>query len=146
MPLAMKDHIKNPDDMHVPHPDHVPIPTDRAMMDARKINPMDAAHVMDFGNLALGHPDASHKNVWLVDLAVNVYGLEEIKDSNRPISVVVSCAVYFSPWSLAPFSLLPPADARCSRTGGRTRPSRWPRWPPASSASPSASRARAAAR
>lgn len=92
MPAAMKDYIKNPDDMHVPHPDHVPIPTDRAMMDARKINPMDAAHVMDFGNLALGHPPASHKHVWLVDLAANVYGLDEIQGSDRPISVVVSVA------------------------------------------------------
>ncbi|BEJ13460.1 hypothetical protein CspHIS471_0306340 [Cutaneotrichosporon sp. HIS471] len=85
----MKDHFKSADDVRIPHPDNVPIPTDRVMMDARKINPMDAAHVMDFGNLALGHPTASHKNVWLVDLAANVYGLEEIKGSNRPISVVM---------------------------------------------------------
>lgn len=86
----MHDHIKSPAEVVIPHPDDLPIPTDRPMLSARKANPMDAAHVMDFGNLALGHPPASHKHVWLVDLAVNVYGLEEIKDSTRPIAVVVS--------------------------------------------------------
>lgn len=88
----MHDHLKSPRDITVPHPADLPIPTDKVMLDARKINPMDAAHVMDFGNLALGHPPASHKHVWLVDLAVNVYGLEEIRGSTKPVAVVVSGA------------------------------------------------------
>jgi len=73
----------------VPHND-VPIPTDSVSNAARKANPSDAVHVMDFGNLSLGHPKASHHVVMLVDLAVNVYGLDEIAGSTRPIAVVVS--------------------------------------------------------
>lgn len=50
----------------------------------------DPAHVMDFPSLNLGHAPCSKKAYTLVDLDVTVYGLDEIKGSDRPVAVVVS--------------------------------------------------------
>lgn len=50
---------------------------------------MDPAHVMDWGRLDLGHPEASVTTVDITDMQVFVHGLEEIKGSNLPIAVVV---------------------------------------------------------
>lgn len=56
----------------------------------RKEHYMDPAHVMDFGNLHLGHPPASKHTVGMLDLYVNVFGLDEIGGSTLPISIIVS--------------------------------------------------------
>ncbi|BEI93114.1 uncharacterized protein CcaverHIS019_0507420 [Cutaneotrichosporon cavernicola] len=58
-----------------------------APRDARQARNLDPAHVMDFSNLHLGHAPASKTVVTIVDMDVFVYGLEEIKDSKRPIAV-----------------------------------------------------------
>ncbi|BEJ16152.1 hypothetical protein CspHIS471_0507570 [Cutaneotrichosporon sp. HIS471] len=55
--------------------------------DARQARNLDPAHVMDFSNLHLGHVSASKTVVTIVDMDVFIYGLEEIKDSKRPIAV-----------------------------------------------------------
>lgn len=55
--------------------------------DARTARNLDPAHVMDFSNLHLGHPKTSKTVVTIVDMDVFVYGLDEIKDSTRPLAV-----------------------------------------------------------
>jgi len=55
----------------------------------KKVMPMDRAHVMDWEPLNLAHPIVSKKNVTLIDLDVQVFGLEEIQTSTRPIAVIV---------------------------------------------------------
>lgn len=47
-------------------------------------------HRFDFPSLILDHKPRSKKTVTLVDLDVDVYGLEEIKKSKLPICAVVS--------------------------------------------------------
>jgi hypothetical protein len=48
-----------------------------------------AEHVFDFPSLILDYKPFSKKTVTLVDLDVHVYGLDEIRDSQRPIAVVM---------------------------------------------------------
>jgi hypothetical protein len=60
----------------------------------KKIMPMDRAHVMDWEPLNLGHPIVSKTDVTIIDLDVQVFGLEEIRGSTRPIAVVVSMQGY----------------------------------------------------
>lgn len=50
---------------------------------------MDPAHVMDFGILNLGHPEASVHTVDITDMQVFVHGLDEIKDRDLPIAAIV---------------------------------------------------------
>lgn len=64
----------------------------------KKIGPMDNAHVMDWAPLNLGHPIVSMKEVNLIDLGVQVFGLEEIKGSDLPIAMVVSWVKQSSCW------------------------------------------------
>lgn len=47
-------------------------------------------HRFDFPSLTLGHKPRSKKTVTLVDLDLDVYGLDEIRKSRLPISAVVS--------------------------------------------------------
>lgn len=61
----------------------------RAAADKKKAANLDPAHVMDFSNLHLDHAPSSKTVVTIVDLDVYVYGLEEIKNSTRPIAVAV---------------------------------------------------------
>lgn len=63
--------------------------SEAAANDKKTAANLDPAHVMDFSNLHLGHPPSSKTIVTIVDLDVYVYGLEEIKESKRPISVAV---------------------------------------------------------
>lgn len=63
----------------------------------------DPAHVMDFPSLNLGHAPCSKKHYTLVDLDVTVYGLEEIKGSDKPVAAVVrplSAFSWYSEWVL----------------------------------------------
>lgn len=55
-----------------------------------KVDPMDQAHVMDWAVLSLGHEAASKTTVHLIDMDVHVFGLEEIKGSDLPVSILVS--------------------------------------------------------
>lgn len=66
----------------------------------RKVHYMDAAHVQDFSNLHLGHPAASKRTVGLLDLFVNVFGLDEIAGSSLPISLIVCYMLAFTCSSL----------------------------------------------
>ncbi|KAL1409340.1 hypothetical protein Q8F55_003322 [Vanrija albida] len=45
-------------------------------------------HVMDFAPLHLDHPTASKTTIWIADLDVHVFGLDEIRGSDLPIGVV----------------------------------------------------------
>lgn len=49
----------------------------------------DPAHVMNFPSLNLGHAPCSKTQFNIVDLDIYVYGLEEIKGSNRPVAAIV---------------------------------------------------------
>lgn len=54
-----------------------------------RVRPMDNAHVMDWAPLHLGHPTASRRDIVLVDLPVQVFGLDEIAGSDLPVAVIV---------------------------------------------------------
>jgi len=49
-----------------------------------------AREVMNYAGLDLGYPTASKRVVHVLDLEVNVYGLDEIAGSTRDIAVAVS--------------------------------------------------------
>ncbi|KAL1411867.1 hypothetical protein Q8F55_002844 [Vanrija albida] len=49
----------------------------------------DPAHVMDFPTLNLGYEPCSKKEMNMVDLDINVFGLDEIVGSTKPIAVVI---------------------------------------------------------
>lgn len=55
---------------------------------------MDNAHAQDWSVLDLGHPAVSQQTVYLVDLRVDVWGVDEIADSTRPVTCIVSVYVY----------------------------------------------------
>lgn len=48
--------------------------------------------MMDFPSLNLGHTPCSRTDLYIVDLDIHVYGLEEIKGSTRPVAVIVGCS------------------------------------------------------
>ncbi|WOO79942.1 uncharacterized protein LOC62_02G003456 [Vanrija pseudolonga] len=56
--------------------------------DEPRPQPGGPEHVMDFAPLHLDHPPASKKTVWIADLDVHVFGLDEIRGSDLPIGVV----------------------------------------------------------
>lgn len=56
---------------------------------ARKVGPMDDAHAQDWAVLDLGHARASQRTVHLVDLRVDVWGLDEIAGGTRPVTCIV---------------------------------------------------------
>ncbi|EJT50316.1 hypothetical protein A1Q1_00421 [Trichosporon asahii var. asahii CBS 2479] len=88
-PPSGEDNISDPSAIAYISPNDEPTPTDKAGADARKANSQDPAHVMNFGNLSLGHPLASHQEVFLADLRVHVHGLAEIEGSTKPVAVVL---------------------------------------------------------
>ncbi|RSH95099.1 hypothetical protein EHS25_000185 [Saitozyma podzolica] len=45
---------------------------------------------MDYPSLTLGHPDKSLTTIHIVDLKLNIYGLEEIKGSGLPVAAVIA--------------------------------------------------------
>lgn len=59
----------------------------------KKIGPMDKAHVMDWEPLNLGHPIASMREVNLIDLAVQVFGMDEIEGSDLPVAIIVGSSL-----------------------------------------------------
>lgn len=88
-PTREEKNISDPSAIAYISPEDEPTPTDQGGVAARKANSQDPAHVMNFGNLSLGHPLASHREVFLADLRVHVHGLEELSATNKPIAVVM---------------------------------------------------------
>lgn len=72
-----------------------------------KTGPMSNAHVMDWDPLHLGHPKVSMREVNLIDLGVQVFGLDEIEGGSLPVAIVVGGRRR--------------TDDSCSHTGGQTR-------------------------
>lgn len=62
------------------------------MAAARPVGPMDDAHAQDWSSLNLGHAPASQRTVHLADLRVDVWGVDEIAGSTRPVTCIVSNA------------------------------------------------------
>ncbi|KAL1407506.1 hypothetical protein Q8F55_006939 [Vanrija albida] len=52
--------------------------------------PSTVLHAMDYPALTLGHGTPSKRTLDLVDLTVHVYGLDEIRGSSRPLSVIIA--------------------------------------------------------
>lgn len=90
---------------------------------ARKIGPMDDAHAQDWSVLDLGHPAVSQRTIYLVDLKVDVWGVDEIAGSSLPVTCIVSIRMVPQLRRLKR-----EANSRFSRTAGRTKPGTWSRW------------------
>lgn len=50
----------------------------------------NALHKMDYNMLALNHKEPSLTDLHISGLPIHVYGLQEVKDSKRPLAVMVS--------------------------------------------------------
>lgn len=50
----------------------------------------DPAHVMNLPSLNMGYEPCSKKDITIVDLDIQVYGLEEIQGSTKPVVAIVS--------------------------------------------------------
>lgn len=57
---------------------------------ARRVGPMDNAHAQDWSVLDLGHALVSQRTIYLVDLKVDVWGVDEIAGSSLPVTCIVS--------------------------------------------------------
>lgn len=50
----------------------------------------DPAHVMNLPSLNMGYEPCSKKDITIVDLDIQVYGLDEIQGSTKPVVAIVS--------------------------------------------------------
>ena len=69
---------------------HSPTITIIRTVNSRAGMPSDIPEITDYPTLTLGHIHSSCTDLHIVGLELKIYGLDEIRDSELPISVVVS--------------------------------------------------------
>lgn len=62
----------------------------------------DPAHVMNLPSLNMGYAPCSKKDITIVDLDIQVYGLDEIAGSTKPVVAIVSAEAEGCPSTLLP--------------------------------------------